>query len=194
MTSLNETQSMMVATAEAVAQQFGPEYWREHDENETYPEAFISALGEHGFFGVTVPEPLGGSGQGLSELVLVMEALCRGGGGGGPALGYLFGLLGTMTLSHAAESEHQLAHLRALAAGEKLCAFALSEPDAGTNSFNISTTAIEREDHFVINGAKWFITNLQHSHCLLLVAQTRPLGSDASSGLSLFLVDLPSEA
>ena len=185
---------MMVATAEAVAQQFGPEYWREHDENETYPEAFISALGEHGFFGVTVPEPLGGSGQGLSELVLVMEALCRGGGGGGPALGYLFGLLGTMTLSHAAESEHQLAHLRALAAGEKLCAFALSEPDAGTNSFNISTTAIEREDHFVINGAKWFITNLQHSQCLLLVAQTRPLGSDASSGLSLFLVDLPSEA
>ena len=79
----------MVATAEAVAQRFGPEYWREHDENEAYPEAFVSALGEHGFFGVTVPEALGGSGQGLSELVLVMEALCRGGGGGGPALGYL---------------------------------------------------------------------------------------------------------
>ena len=194
MMALTDTQSMMVATAEAVAQRFGPEYWREHDENETYPEAFISALGEHGFFGVTVPEPLGGSGQGLSELVLVMEALCRGGGGGGPALGYLFGLLGTMTLAHAAESEHQFANLRALAAVEKLCAFALSEPDAGTNSFNISTTAMEREDHFVINGAKWFITNLQHSHCLLLVAQTRPLGSDASSGLSLFLIDLPSEA
>ena len=98
---------MMVATAEAVAQRFGPEYWREHDENEAYPEAFVSALGEHGFFGVTGPEALGGSGQGLSELVLVMEALCRGGGGGGPALGYLFGLLGTMTLAHAAASEDQ---------------------------------------------------------------------------------------
>ena len=108
MPALTETQAMMVATAEAVAQRFGPEYWREHDENEAYPEAFVSALGEHGFFGVTVPEALGGSGEGLSELVLVMEALCRGGGGGGPALGYLFGLLGTMTLAHAAASEEQL--------------------------------------------------------------------------------------
>jgi len=194
MPGLTETQAMMVATAEAVAQRFGPEYWREHDENEAYPEAFVSALGEHGFFGVTVPEALGGSGQGLSELVLVMEALCRGGGGGGPALGYLFGLLGTMTLAHAAASEDQLACLRALASGEKLCAFALSEPDAGTNSFNISTTAIEREDDFVINGAKWFITNLQHSQSLLLVAQTQREGSNESCGLSLFMVDLPNES
>ncbi len=184
---------MMVATAEAVAQRFGPEYWREHDENEAYPEAFVSALGEHGFFGVTVPEALGGSGQGLSELVLVMEALCRGGGGGGPALGYLFGLLGTMTLAHAAASDDQLACLRALASGEKLCAFALSEPDAGTNSFNMSTTAVESEEDFVINGAKWFITNLQHSQSLLLVAQTQRAGSNESCGLSLFLVDLPNE-
>lgn len=183
-----------MATAEAVAQRFGPEYWREHDENEAYPEAFIAALGEHGFFGVTVNEASGGSGQGLSELVLVMEALCRGGGGGGPALGYLFGLLGTMTLAHAAESERQLDDLRSLAAGEKLCAFALSEPDAGTNSFNISTTAIERDNDFVINGAKWFITNLQHSQRLLLVTQTQRAGSNESCGLSLFLVDLPSEA
>ena len=194
MPALTETQAMMVATAEAVAQRFGPEYWREHDENEAYPEAFILALGEHGFFGVTVPEALGGSGQGLSELVLVMEALCRGGGGGGPALGYLFGLLGTMTLAHAAASDDQLASLRALASGEKLCAFALSEPDAGTNSFNMSTTAVEREDDFVINGAKWFITNLQHSQSLLLVAQTQREGSNESCGLSLFMVDLPNES
>jgi|UPI0002FFFB2D acyl-CoA dehydrogenase len=194
MTALTETQLMVVATAEALAQRFGPEYWREHDENEAYPEAFINALCESGFFGVTVPEALGGSGQGLSDLVLVMEALCRGGGGGGPALGYLFGLLGTMTLVHAAESEHQQDELKALAAGERLCAFALSEPDAGTNSFNISTTAIEREDDFIINGAKWFITNLQHSQRLLLVTQTQRAGSTESCGLSLFLVNLPNEA
>lgn len=194
MASLTETQSMIIATAEAVAAQFGPDYWREHDEREAYPEAFIAALGEHGFFGLTVPESLGGSGQGLVELVLVMEALCRGGGGGGPALGYLFGLLGTMTLSYAAKTEHQLENLKALASGERLCAFALSEPDAGTNSFNISTTAVEREDHYVINGAKWFITNLQHSQRLLLVTQTRQRESRESCGLSLFLVDLPSEA
>lgn len=99
-----------------------------------------------------------------------------------------------MTLAHAAESERQLDDLRSLAAGEKLCAFALSEPDAGTNSFNISTTAIERDNDFVINGAKWFITNLQHSQRLLLVTQTQRAGSNESCGLSLFLVDLPSEA
>ena len=194
MASLTETQSMIIATAEAVAEQFGPDYWREHDESEAYPEDFIAALAEHGFFGLTVPEPLGGSGQGLVELVLVMEALCRGGGGGGPALGYLFGLLGTMTLSHAAKTEHQLENLKALASGERLCAFALSEPDAGTNSFNISTTAVERGDDYVINAAKWFITNLQHSQRLLLVTQTLQLESSESCGLSLFLVDLPSEA
>ncbi len=185
---------MIVSTAEEVAAQFGPEYWREHDEGEVYPSEFISALGELGFFGLAVPKSNGGSGQGMAELCLAMEALCRGGGGGGPALGYLFGLLGTLTLTHAATSEYQLATLRAFAAGEKICSFALSEPDAGTNSFNISTTAIERENDYVVNGNKWFITNLQHSEALLVVAQTQPTESDKSVGLSLFLVDLPNSS
>ena len=109
------------------------------------------------------------------------------------ALGYLFGLLGTMTLAHAAASEEQLG-ARALASGEKLCAFALSEPDAGTNSFNMSTTAIEREDDFVINGANVVYRLSPDSQSLLLVAQTQREGSNESCGLSLFMVDLPNES
>lgn len=193
---LSLEQQMMVDTAEQISARFGPEYWREKDEEGAYPADFIAEIGAQGFFGLPVPTAYGGMGLGLTELTLAMEALCRGGGGGGPALGYLFGLLGNLSILHHGNDEQKSRYLPDMASGAKICAFALSEPDAGTNSLNITTFARREGDEFVISGGKWFITNIENSSLLLLVARTeKPVeGKSKAAGISLFLVDLPQAA
>ncbi len=188
-------QQMMVETAEQISARFDPEYWRDKDEKGEYPADFLAEIGAQGFFGLPVPEEQGGMGLGLTELAVAMEALCRGGGGGGPALGYLFGLLGNLSILHHGNDEQKARYLPAMATGEKICAFGLSEPDAGTNSMNIKTFARREGDEFVINGGKWFITNIENSDALLLVARTEKPeeGKSKAAGISLFLVDLPAD-
>lgn len=188
-------QQMMVETAEQISARFDPEYWRDKDEKGEYPAEFMQEIGAQGFFGLPVPEKYGGMQLGLTEMVVAMEALCRGGGGGGPALGYLFGVLGTLSILHHGNEQQKQRYLPDMAAGKKICAFGLSEPDAGTNSLNITTHARREGNEFVINGAKWFITNMQNSDVILLVARTTK-ASDVSSkaqGISMFLIDLPNE-
>ena len=194
--SLTEDQQMMVNTAEQIAEKFGPEYWREKDEAEEYPADFLEEIGKQGFFGLPAPEQFGGLNLGLTEVAVVMEALCRGGGGGGPALGYLFGLLGNLSIQHHGNEQQKAHYLPDMAAGKKMCAFALSEPEAGTNSLNIKTFARKEGSNYIINGGKWFITNIQNCHALLLVARTEKPGESKSraGGISLFLIDLPQEA
>lgn len=183
----------MADTAIQISARFDPEYWRDKDESGTYPSEFIAEIGKQGFFGLPVPEAYGGMGLGLTELSVAMEALCRGGGGGGPALGYLFGLLGNLSVLHHGNEEQKRRYLPDMATGKKISAFALSEPEAGTNSLNITTFARHEGDEFVINGGKWFITNIENSDALLLVARTeKPQeGKSKASGISLFLIDLP---
>ncbi|MGI9287682.1 MAG: acyl-CoA dehydrogenase family protein [Pseudomonadales bacterium] len=193
---LTPEQQMMVATAEQIAARFDPEYWREKDETESYPDDFVEEIGANGFFGLPVPEHYGGIELGLTEMALAMEALCRGGGGGGPALGYLFGVLGTLSiLAHGNERQKE-DYLPDMASGKKICAFGLSEPNAGTNTLNIATVARPEGDDYVINGGKWFITNMDHSDAILLVARTnKPMeGKSKAEGISLFLIDLPQAA
>lgn len=193
---LSLEQQMMVETAEQISARFDPEYWREKDEEGTYPADFLAEIGAQGFFGLPVPQEFGGMGLGLTELAVAMESLCRGGGGGGPALGYLFGLLGNLSILHHGNDAQKARYLPAMATGEKMCAFGLSEPDAGTNSMNITTFARREGDEFVINGGKWFITNIENSDAILLVARTsKPEeGKSKAAGISLFLVDLPQAA
>ncbi len=194
--TLTQDQQMMVSTAEQIAEHFGPEYWREMDEKGEYPQEFLDEIGKQGFFGLPVPERYGGLGMGLTELALVMEAMCRGGGGGGPSLGFLFGLIGSLSIQHHGNDEQKIKYLPATAVGEKICAFALSEPDAGTNSMNIKTFAEKDGPNYVINGSKWFITNIQNCDALLLVARTDEPeeGRSRAGGISLFLIDLPQDA
>ncbi|MFK7733277.1 MAG: acyl-CoA dehydrogenase family protein [Pseudomonadales bacterium] len=192
---LSAEQQMMATTAEQIAARFDPEYWREKDEQGEFPSEFVKEIGEQGFFSLPVPEEFGGMAMGLTEMAVAMEALCRGGGGGGPALGYLFGILGTLSILHHGSDEQKKAYLPDMASGKKLAAFGLSEPDAGTNTLNITTSAKRDGDSYLISGAKWFITNIENSDVILLVARTdtdKP-AAKRSATLSTFLVDLPAE-
>ncbi len=192
---LTMEQQMIADTAIDIAKKYDPEYWREKDEKKEYPKEFLDEIGQLGFFGLTLSEEYGGSAAGLTDVALAMEGLCRGGGGGGPALGYLFGLLGTLSVSHHANAAQKNHYLPAFAAGEKTCSFALSEPNAGTNSLNIETFAHKDGDDYIINGGKWFITNIDNTDAVLIVARTTKKEDvkNKAAGISLFLVDLPAE-
>ncbi|WP_068545438.1 acyl-CoA dehydrogenase family protein [Thalassotalea crassostreae] len=192
---LTMEQQMIADMAADLAKKYDPEYWREMDENKQYPKEFMEEIGSLGFFGLPLEEKWGGADAGLTDVALAMEALCRGGGGGGPALGYLFGLLGNLSVAHHANDEQKSKYLPAFAAGEKTCAFALSEPNAGTNSLNIETFAKKEGDDYIINGGKWFITNIDNTDAVLVVARTSKKEDvkNKAAGISLFLVDLPCE-
>lgn len=193
--TLTDEQNMLVDTSLALGSEFGPEYWRKKDTAKEYPEEFFDAMGKHGFFSLGLPEDLGGTPAGITEVTLAMEALCRGGAGGGPALGYLFGKLGANIIKSNGNDEQKKKCLPEMAEGKKMCAFALSEPDAGTNTLNIKTFAERVGDEYVISGAKWYITNIERSDIIIVAARTTEVEytERRSEGISLFLVDLPNE-
>lgn len=193
--ALNDEQNLLVETSLKLGTEFGPDYWREKDDAQSYPTEFFDAMGAHGFYSLGLPEEHSGTPAGITEIALAMEALCRGGAGGGPALGYLFSTLGANIIkSHGSEAQ-KAAYLTDMAMGKKMCAFGLSEPDAGTNTLNIKTYAARDGDDYVISGAKWYSTNIERSDAIVLVARTTKLegAKRRSEGISLFLVDLPNE-
>lgn len=193
--SLTDEQTLLVETSLKLGAEFGPDYWMQKDDTQTYPTEFFDAMGTHGFYSLGLPEEHGGTPAGINEVALAMEALCRGGAGGGPALGYLFGTLGANIIKTHGSDAQKAAIMPDMAQGKKMCAFGLSEPDAGTNTLNIKTFAERDGDDYVISGAKWYATNIERSDAIVLVARTTKLEDAArrSEGISLFLVDLPNE-
>ena len=193
---LNVEQKMIVKTASEIAQDFGPEYWREKDKNHEFPEDFWKALVEAGFPGIAIPEKYGGSGLGMFEMVLAMETLTSEGCGLAGTwflvLSSVFG--GLSILKHGNEAQKEK-YLPKLAKGMEFC-MALTEPDAGTNTLNTKTMAVKEGDEYVINGQKIFISGADRAKGMLLITRTTPIEKvpKRTLGLSLFLVDLPNPA
>ena len=193
---LTTEQKMIVETAADIARDFGPEYWREKDKKHEFPEDFWKSLGEAGFTGIVIPESHGGGGMGMSEMILAMETLVSEGCGlAGEWFLCLSSVFGGLSIAkHGTEVQKQK-YLPKIAKGLEFC-LALTEPDAGTNTLNISTTAVQDEDSFVVNGQKMFISGADRAKGMLLVTRTTPLekATKRTLGLTLFIVDLPNPA
>jgi len=193
---LTTEQKMIVETAADIARDFGPEYWREKDKKHEFPEDFWKSLGEAGFTGIVIPESHGGGGMGMSEMILAMETLVSEGCGlAGEWFLCLSSVFGGLSIAkHGTEVQKQK-YLPKIAKGLEFC-LALTEPDAATNTLNISTTAVQDEDSFVVNGQKMFISGADRAKGMLLVTRTMPLekATKRTLGLTLFIVDLPNPA
>ena len=193
---LTAEQKMIVETAADIARDFGPEYWREKDKKHEFPEDFWKSLVDAGFSGIVVPESYGGGGMGMSEMILAMETLVSEGCGlAGEwflCLSSVFG--GLSIVKHGNEAQKQK-YLPQIAKGLEFC-LALTEPDAGTNTLNISTMAVRDGDDFVVNGQKMFISGADRAKGMLLVTRTTPIDKapKRTLGLSLLVVDLPDSA
>lgn len=169
---------------------FPPEYFRELDAEQAYPEEFVAALTEGGWLAAMIPQEYGGSGLGLAEASVIMEEINRAGGNAGACHGQMYNM-GTL-LRHGSE-EQKREYLPRIAAGElRLQSMGVTEPGTGTDTTRIRTTAVRRGDRYVINGQKVWISRVQHSDLMILLARTTPLAEvkRKSEGMSIFLVDL----
>jgi acyl-CoA dehydrogenase len=166
------------------------EYWRKLDAERRYPEEFVGAMTEAGYLGALIPEEYGGMGLDLSGACAILEEVNRSGANAGPAHAQMY-TMGTL-LRHGS-GEQKVEYLPKIAAGElRLQAFAVTEPEAGTDTTSIRTTATREGGHYAVNGRKIYISRVEHSDLMILLARTTPLeqAERRTKGLSVFLVDL----
>ena len=185
-----ETHEELRRGVREVCERFSNEYWRGLDAERRYPEEFVRAMTEAGYLGALIPEEYGGMGLGISATTVILEEINRSGGNAQPAHAQVY-TMGTL-LRHGSE-EQKREYLPGIASGEiRLQAFGVTEPDAGTDTTSLSTTATRRGDHYVINGRKIYISRVQHSDYMILLARTTPRDrvKRKSEGLSVFLFDL----
>lgn len=178
------------AGVRAVCERYGDAYWRRLDGERAFPEEFVAELSREGWLSTMIPKEFGGGGMGLAETSIVLEEVNRSGANANAAHAqvYMMGVL----LRHASEALKR-EYLPSVAAGDlRLQAFAVTEPEAGSDTTRIATTAVRHGDAYVINGHKTFISRVLQSDLMLVLARTTPLGEleDRTRGLSLFLVDL----
>ena len=169
---------------------FPEAYWRKLDEEEAYPEAFVEAMTEAGYLAALIPEEYGGAGLGVAEASVILEEIHRSGGNAAACHAQMY-VMGTL-LRHGSE-EQKRRYLPAIARGElRLQAFGVTEPDAGSDTAAIRTSAVRRGDRYVIHGQKIWTSRALYSDLMLLVARTTPLEAvrRRTDGLSIFLVDL----
>ncbi len=174
----------------ALCAQFPAEYHRKIDEERSYPEDFVSALTREGWMAALIPEAYGGAGLGLTEASVIMEEINRAGGNSGACHGQMYNM--TTLVRHGSE-EQRRKYLPKIAAGElRLQSMGVTEPTTGTDTTRIKTTAVKKGDRYVINGQKVWISRVQHSDLMILLARTTPLKNvqKKSEGLSIFLVDI----
>jgi len=176
----------------ALCAQFPAEYHREVDAQRAYPEAFVNALTQAGWLAALIPQDYGGSGLGLAEASVIMEEINRSGGNAGACHGQMYNM-GTL-LRHGSAAQ-KLRYLPAIASGElRLQSMAVTEPTTGTDTTQLKTTAVRSAsgDRYTVNGQKVWISRVQHSDLMILLARTTPLAEVAkkSQGLSIFMVDL----
>lgn len=170
--------------------EFPNQYFRRKDEERAYPEEFVLALTKAGWMAALIPEEYGGGGLSLTEASVVLEEINRCGGNSGACHGQMYNM--ATLLRHGSE-EQKRKYLPKIASGElRLQSMAITEPTTGTDTTKIKTMATRKDDRYVISGQKVWVSRVQHSDLMILLARTTPLASvkRKSDGMSIFLVDL----
>jgi acyl-CoA dehydrogenase len=174
----------------ALCDRYGEDYWLELDRNRGYPTEFVRELTEAGFLTVLIPEEYGGAGLGVREAAVVMEEVCRSGAHAGACHAQMY-VMGSV-LRHG-NDEQKKTYLPAIARGElRLQSFGVTEPTTGTDTTNLKTIARRDGDVYRINGQKVWISRIEHSDLMVLLARTTPRDqvTRKTQGLSAFLIDV----
>src|SRR5438105_4292080 len=173
-----------------ICAEFPDAYWREIDKAFAYPQAFVDALTQSGYLAALIPEEYGGAGLGMMEAAIILEEINHSPGNGLACHAQMY-TMGTL-LRHGSEEQKQR-YLPKIASGElRLQAFAVTEPDAGSETTRLQTRAVRRGGKYIINGQKIFISRAKQSDLMLLLARTTPYESlkNKTEGLSVFLIDI----
>jgi acyl-CoA dehydrogenase len=174
----------------ALCADFPDEYFRTLDAQRAYPEKFVDALIQAGWLSAMIPEEYGGSGLGLTAASVIMEEINRCGGNSGAVHGQMYNMGTVLRNGSRAQKEK---YLPRIAAGElRIQSMAVTEPTTGTDTTKLKTTAVRKDDRYIINGQKVWISRVQHSDLMILLARTTPLAEarKKSEGMSIFIVDV----
>jgi hypothetical protein len=169
---------------------FPGEYWRKLDREREYPAEFVKALTEAGYLAALIPEEYGGSGLSMRAAAAIMEEIHAAGCNGAACHAQMY-TMGTI-LRHGSSGQKKK-YLPAIAAGKlRLQAFGVTEPNAGSDTTKLQTTAVRKGDRYVVNGQKMFISRVLQSDLMLLLARTTPVDQvkKKTDGLSVFLIDI----
>ena len=183
----SDEERMLRDAVSGICSGFGQRYSREKHERGEPPTELWEALAEKGYLGVNLPEEWGGGGLGMSGLAAVGEEIAAAGASlllivVSPAI------VGSILARHGTDAQRER-WLRGIAAGTTKVAFAITEPDAGTNSHNLQTSLERRGDRYLLRGQKTYISGVEHADAVLVVARSRL--SDGELGLpSLAIVDV----
>src|SRR5688572_15930403 len=188
--TLTEEQRALKAAVYELCKQYAPEYWRELDAKREYPDAFINELTKAGYLAALIPHEYGGAGLGILEGGLLLEEINHCGGNAGACHAQMY-IMGTV-LRHGSEAQKRT-YLPKIATGElRLQAFGVTEPNSGSDTTKLQTTAVRQGDRYVVNGQKMFISRVLQSDLMLLLARTTPVDKvkRRTDGLSVFLIDI----
>jgi len=196
-TEPSSERSLIQSTATEIASQFGPEHWREKEENGEFSQAFWDELAEAGFQGMLIPEEYEGAGMGMQEMGLAMETLAAEGCGmAGIWYLVLTGGMAAIGIREHGTAEQKERFLPEMATGDRMFCIGITEPQAGTNTLNVATSAEKDGDEYVLNGQKAWITFSDRADNIMLVTRTTPKAEvdRPTDGISLFLVDMDQPA
>ena len=189
---LSDDQRAIQSAIRDVCAAFPGTYWRELEETGAYPDEFVRALTDLGWLSTLIPEQYGGGGLGITEAAIILEEIHRSGANANACHAQMY-TMGTVLKHGSAEQKQR--YLPDIAAGRlRLQAFGITEPDAGSDTTQLRTRAVRDGDEYVITGQKVFISRVEFSDLMLLLARTTPAAEVESrtEGLSVFLVDLRS--
>jgi len=191
--SPDPSHSLIESTATQIAETYGPEYWREKEEQGEFAGEFWDELAAADFHGLLIPDEYGGADMGMQEMGLAMETLCAEGCGmaGTWYLVLTAGMAAVGIREHGTETQKER-YLPDIAAGERNFSIGITEPRAGTNTLNVETRAERDGDEYVINGEKAWITFSDRADNMILVTRTTPREAveRRTDGISLFILDM----
>ena len=173
-----------------ICKKYGEEYWRILDKKKEYPTDFVKEMTTSGFLNILIPQEYGGAGLGLKEACIVLEELSLQGAHAGACHAQMY-VMGTL-LRHGSDKQKK-EYLPKISSGElRLQSFAVTEPNSGTDTTSIKTMAKKTNDGWIINGQKVWISRVEHSDLMILLARTKPQGAlpKKTDGFSVFLINI----
>ena len=189
--TLSEEQRAIRETIGRLCEDFGAEYWYERDRDGEFPEEFLRAVVEGGWLGIAMPEEYGGAGLGITEASVMMQAIAESGAAFSGASAVHLNIFGLNPVVVAGTGEQKARMLPPLIRGENRACFAVTEPNAGLDTTNITTTATRTNSGYVVNGRKIWTSTAQTADKVLLLARTsaKPANGKRAEGLTLFYTD-----
>jgi len=189
--SLTAEQTAIRESISGICRRFDDAYWLAKDQEGTFPEDFYQAIARDGWLGICIPQNYGGSGLGVSEAAIMMQAISESGAGMSGCSALHMNIFGLNPVVVFGTEDQKRRMLPPIVAGEEKACFAVTEPDSGLNTAGLKTRAERRGDRYIVNGQKVWISTAKVAHKMLLLARTASVGEgDQKSGLSLFYTDL----